>query len=117
RSGSAEHVPGHRLGRRDWDLVCRVAEDLLERARLREVVERRPGAVRVDVLDVLGTYTGAFERTTHAAHGTVATRLRRGDVVRVGGRRIADQLRMDGCAPRDRMLAFFQHEHRGSLGR
>ena len=48
------------------------AEELLDRLGLGEVVERRRGAVRVDVGDVGGGDPGVLERELHAASAPVA---------------------------------------------
>ena len=52
RAGGAEQVADRRLGRGDRDRVGVLAERRLERERLGAVVERRRGAVGVDVDDV-----------------------------------------------------------------
>ena len=54
RAGGAEQVPDRRLGRGDGDRRGVLAERGLQRGRLGAVVERRRGAVGVDVDDVLG---------------------------------------------------------------
>ena len=53
RAGGAEQVPDRGLGRRDRDPWRVLAERRLQRDRLGAVVERRRGAVGVDVDDVL----------------------------------------------------------------
>ena len=55
RPRGAEAVAGDGLRRGDGERVGVVAEDLLDRARLGRVAERRRGAVRVDVADLLGS--------------------------------------------------------------
>src|SRR5438045_718694 len=66
-AGGAHHVPGHALGRADRQLPSVVAEDRLDRIRLEFVVERRAGAVGVDVAHLFRTDIGAFERRPHGA--------------------------------------------------
>ena len=61
-AGGAEQVPDRRLGRGHGDLPRAVAERQLDRLRLRAVVERRRGAVGVDVVDVGGRDAGALQR-------------------------------------------------------
>ena len=51
-AGAAEQVAGHRLGRAHRDARGVLAEDALDRLRLVDVVVRRRGAVRVDVVDL-----------------------------------------------------------------
>ena len=56
-------MPDRRFGRGHRELVGVIAEQPLHRAELDLVAERRRGAVRVDVVDVLG----AMPARSHAA--------------------------------------------------
>ena len=53
-AGSAQQVPGHRLGRVHDDRSRVVAERRLDRLGLVDVAERRRGAVRIQVIDLVG---------------------------------------------------------------
>ena len=68
--------------------------------RLRDVAERRRGAVRVDVIDLVGVEAGVAQRVGHAAHRAFAVFARRGDVVRVGAHAVARELAVDARAAR-----------------
>src|SRR5438876_6469445 len=61
----SHHVAGHALGGANGQLAGMVPKDRFDRDRLVLVVERRAGAVRVDVADLFRTDGGAFERRAH----------------------------------------------------
>src|SRR5438309_3669509 len=61
-AGAAEHVSRHRLGGADWHAVSVLAQGMLQRRRLRLVVERGGGAVSIDVTNLIGGDVGVAER-------------------------------------------------------
>src|SRR5439155_15046259 len=95
RSRGGGHVPGHRLRRADGQLVRVVAEDLLDRGRLAEVVAGRARAVRGDVVDLVGSQTGLAQRVAHRGHRAATVGRGIGDPVSVHGRAVPDDLGVD----------------------
>src|SRR5581483_2968939 len=79
RPGGGDEVAGDALGRRDRRR--RSAEDLDDGLGLGGVVERRRGAVGVDVSDGRRREAGVVEGQLHAGGGARTTRRRGGDVV------------------------------------
>ena len=100
RAGGAEAVARHRLRRGDGEPVGVVAEDLLERARLGEVAERRRGAVGVDVADPLRRDPGRLERRRDHRRDTGRLGLGLREVVRVVRGAVAEHLGVDRRAAR-----------------
>ena len=87
----------------------------LHRAELDFVAERRRGAVRVDVVDVAGGNSGAFDRHGHAAERPVAVRRRRGDVIGVARQPVAGEFGINLGAARLGVVERFQHHGAGAL--
>src|SRR5690242_3482372 len=56
------------------------------------------GAVRVDVVDLLGVELGVFQRLAHGTRGLRVVRRRLGDVVGVAGGGVAGDLGQDARA-------------------
>ena len=112
-AGAAEQVAGHRLGRVDHQLLGVVAEGQLDRVGLVDVAERRRGAVRVEVLDLVGVDAGVAQRRRHrAASG------RRRWARSCGTRRRScrsRQLGVDLGAARLGVLVLLEHQHAGAL--
>ena len=103
--------PGHRLGRRHGEPARVVAEAPLDGDRLDPVVVRRRGAVGVDVIDGVRGSTPAASRAFFIdAYGAVAVLGRRGHVVGVAGHAVADELGVDACAARPRVLELLEHD-------
>src|SRR5205807_3663682 len=92
-----------------------LAESRLDRVRLRRVVERRGCAVRVDVVDVAGLPAGAPQGAEDAAPRAVAVLGRGGDVERIGGGAVTDQLRIDARTPRRGVIPVLEHQHARAL--
>ena len=112
-AGAAEQVAGHRLGRVDDQLLRVVAEGELDRVGLVHVAQRRRGAVRVEVLDLVGVDAGVAQRGHHRALRAVD--VRRGHVVGVGAHAEADQLGIDLRAAPLRVLVLLEHQHAGAF--
>ena len=72
RTGAAEQMAGHGLGRAEDELPRLVAEDRLDRLGLGDVPLGRRGAVGVDVSDVLEIDLAVLEAAAHGAPGAVA---------------------------------------------
>ena len=107
RAGGAEQMADHRLHRADRNAIGVLAQRQLERFGLGRVVERRAGAVRADVVDLVGPQLGVANRLDDGSTGALAARLGRADVVRVGGDARAGQLGQDVRAARlERARAF-----------
>ena len=92
-----------------------IAEHLLDRRRLRGIVERRGRAVGVDVADVGRRDIAVGERELDGAGGLPAVRPRRGHVIGVVGVRVTDDFGIDPGAPRDRAAALLEDEDGGAL--
>ena len=78
--GCADQVPDHGLGRADRQLVGMCAEDRLDGCRLALVVERRRGAVGIDVVDLFRLEAGLGQGELHGARRALAALGRGGDV-------------------------------------
>src|SRR5439155_19314649 len=87
----------------------------LDPHRLGAVVERRRGAVGVDVADVFGRHLRVAERLAHRARAAFASFRRLGDVVRVGGGTVAQELGQDAGAARSRVVGRLQDQDRGAF--
>src|SRR6185312_15832182 len=76
----------------------RFAEDLLDRHCLGWIVERRRAAVRIDVSDLGWRHLRVAQRHPHRASGLRSVRQRRRHVMRVVGRAITTDFRVDSRA-------------------
>src|SRR6266550_1758619 len=115
RPSRTEQVTGHRLRRRDHELVGVVAEHALDRGRLLAVVRLRRGPMRVDVVDIRWLHSGLVERHLHGARVSFSLGRWRRDVVRVGGRTVADELAIDLRFAGERALALLEDENCGTF--
>ncbi len=61
-AGAAKQMSGHRLGRADQHLVGMIAEGALHGGGFQFVAQRRRGAVRIDVADLLAAAIPASRR-------------------------------------------------------
>src|SRR5580704_18610140 len=93
-------MAGHGFSRADAELVAFgvFAEEIFDGFGLESVAERRRGGVRVDVVDLLGSYTGNLESVLHGAVAAFAFGSHAGHVEGVGGEAIADHFGEDLCA-------------------
>src|SRR5579871_376231 len=114
-AGGSEQVADRRFGRRHRQAIGVVAEQPLDRAQLDLVAERGRGAVRVDVVDLVGRQPGAAQRVAHRAIGAVAVLRGRGQVIGVAGHAVTDDLGIDFGAARLGVLQLFEHEHAGAF--
>src|ERR1051325_1425784 len=114
-AGGAEEVAGHRLRRADGELVGVLAEDALDRQRLRFVAERRRRAVRVDVVNVGRLQAGVLQRAAHDVDHPDAVLRGRGDMIRVEAHALTGQLAEDPRAAGDGALALLEKQDAGSL--
>jgi hypothetical protein len=90
---------------------------LRDRRRLRDVVERRRGAVGVDVVDVAGGRARRRRARPHGPFGAVALGVGGGDVVAVGGGAVARRgARGPSALGARRRRRTLEHEHPGRLG-
>ena len=103
------------LRRRHRDGIATLAEQPLHRVELDLVAERRRGAVRVDVVEILRLDAGALQRRLHRAVGTIAALRRRGDMIGIARKTVADDLRIDARATRFGMVQRFEHDGAGAL--
>ncbi len=87
-----------------------VAEHALDRRRLDLVVEVGAGAVRVDVADLLGRDAAVPQRHAHRARRTVGVLVRRGDVVGIVGRAVAEHLAQDRRAAALGVFVLLEHQ-------
>src|SRR5262245_39793711 len=90
RPGGAEAVAEYRLARGYGQTLRARAERLAQRDGLGAVIERRPGAVSIDVIDVLRIALRIPQGRLHRARGTV--RIDRNDVAGVTAHAEAQQL-------------------------
>jgi hypothetical protein len=104
-----------RLRRGDRELVGVIAEDVLDRLRLRQVAERRRCAVCVDVVDVFWRKVGAAQCCAHHLGYSNGLGIRRRHVVRVVRGAVTDHLGVDRRASRQRRVRVLQHEYTGPL--
>ena len=111
RPRRAERVAHHRLRRRNRQLVGVVAEDFLDRLRLRQVSQRRRRAVSVDVPDTLGLNGGAPECGAHHVGDAGRLRLGLGHVMPVVRCAVPEHLRVDAGTACLCGLELLEHEH------
>jgi len=64
----------------------------------------------VDVVNIFRRKSGALQRHLHGAEPAIAVFGRRGDVIGVAGKSIADNLAINFRAARFRSLIFFEHD-------
>ena len=88
-----------------------VAEDVLDRLRLRAVVVRRRGPVRVDVPHSLTLDARPVQRRAHHLRDPDRVRVRLRHVVRVVRRPVGEDLRVDARTARLRALEVLEEEH------
>ena len=115
RARPADTVPDHALGAADGQLIGVLAEDQLDGRGLGGIVQRRGGAVRIDVVTSVRAKPGIGQRPPHRARRPVPGRIRLGRVKCVGGRGLAQHLGIDARAAGQRMLVLLQHHHRRAL--
>ena len=92
-----------------------IAEDALEGDGFDGVAERRGGAVRVDVADLLGRDAGVAQRRAHDAVGAIAVLGGLRDVVGVAGHAVADDLGEDARAAALGVLERFHDQDAGAF--
>src|SRR5690606_9426599 len=80
-----------------------------------QVAQRRGGAVRVEVADLLRVHAGVLERRGHAAGRALAVLAGGGHVEGVGAGAEAGQLAVDAGAALLRVLVFLQHQDAGAV--
>ena len=92
-----------------------LAQRQLDRARLGAVVERRGGAVRVYVVDVLGVDVGVAERGVDGRRLPGAVIARCGQMMRVGARAVAPDRAEHARVARAARPRALEHHHGGPL--
>src|SRR5687767_5180787 len=115
RAGSAEHVSGAGLRRAYADVGRMLAENGFDRLRLVQVVGKRRGSVRIDVLDVAQTKTSIVHRPAHGTLGPFAVRRWSGQVVRISCRTVTDNLAVDTRVTALGMLELLEDEDRAAF--
>ena len=114
-SRGAEEVADRRFRRGHADPGDRVAEQAPDGADLDLVTDRGRGAVGVDVVDVAGLDSRVLHRRAHGPVAAVAVRRRRGDVVGIPGKTVAENLRIDPGAALSGVPEFLEHDDAGAL--
>src|SRR5665213_2308966 len=104
-----------RFGRGHRYFIGVVAEDTLHRIQLDLVAQRRRGAVRVDVVDLVDGNFGALQRVAYRAKSAAAVLGRRRDVVGVARHAIADDLGVNLGAALLGVLQFLEHDDAGAF--
>ena len=113
---SAQHVPGHGLRGADVGLLrLRLAQRLLDRRRLDEVVHRCPRAVRIDVNGIYFTVACLFHGVHHRLRAAAGVGMGRRDMIRVAGGAVAADLAVNPCAARLCVLIFLEDQRRSAL--
>ena len=92
-----------------------LAEHVLDRPGLRQVAQRRRGAVRVDVADPLGLDVRTPQRRAHHVGDAGGLGLRLRHVVRVVRAAVAEHLGVDPRAALLGRLEIFEDEHAGTF--
>lgn len=113
---SAQQMASHGLGGAEHQALRVLPEHGFDRERLRNIAERRGGAVRVDVPDVARVDLPVFQAGHHRSPRPVAIRARSRDVVRVGTHAVPDHLAQNRGTPAGRMLQTLEDERRTSVG-
>ena len=94
RARRPERVAVQRLRAADRDRRRALAEGRRDRPRLGDVADRRRRGVGVDVVDLVGVDAGVVERDRRGPRRLAAVGPRLDHVVGVGGRAVAEQLRV-----------------------
>src|SRR5439155_172061 len=115
RAARAERVAVVALGAADAEPVGVLPEDLLDRRRLRRVVERRRRPVGVDVTHLAGCDAGIDEGELHRAGRLAAVGARRGHMVGVVREGVAHAPGVDLGAPGAGTRPLLGDQHGGSL--
>src|SRR5690606_8755641 len=112
RSGGAEQVSGHGLGRGQHRVVT---ERGVQGGHLGQVADRGGGGVRVDVHDVCRGHVRVPEGGGDGPGGAATVRFRLHDVVPVGGEAGPGEPGVDAGAAGFGVVGALQHHDRGSL--
>jgi len=92
-----------------------VAEKTLDRAKLNFIAERGRGAMRIDVVDLVGRQLGAAQCVAHRAKGAVAVLGGRGQMVRVARHAVADDFGVDLGIALFGVLVFLKYDNPGAF--
>ena len=98
RSRAAQQMAGHGLGGGYLHVVSLLAKRLLDGNGLILFIQRRGGAVRVDIVNVSRGQTGILDGAADSVCSRIAVRRRAGDVVSVAGGTVACHLCQNGRA-------------------
>ena len=104
-----------RLGGAEHQLARLLAEHRLDRLGLGDVALLGRGAVGVDVAHVLGIDLAVRQAGAHRPLGALAVLGRRGDVVGVAARAVAQHLAQDPGAPPLGVLQALEHHDRAAV--
>src|SRR5579872_3779655 len=104
-------MSNHRLGGTDSQVVGVFAETGLDRLCLVAVVRRSRGTVGVDIVYLFGAQIGFLQGSAHSPYQSLAAGGGFGDVVRIIGRGVANQFRLDVRSPRFSKVQVFQDQH------
>ena len=108
RTGRAESVTEYGLAGRHRKVPGVRSEDLPQRRRLRTIIVRRPGAVRVDVVDLIGISSRVRERGAHGPGSAVRIGCR--DIEGIGAHAKSLDFRVDPRSTRECMRALLHQE-------
>ena len=109
-------MTGHRLRRRNIELIGCIAKHFLNGLNLGDITDVRAGAMNIDVVDVLGLQTSILECTLHHELCTQAFGMAGRDVIGIAAKAFANHLGIDLCTAGFGMLEFFENKAASALG-
>ena len=115
RAGRSQTMPNHRFERGHRNPGGPLAEDAAEAPCLGDVILRRGGPVRVDVIHGVGVNARVAQRQADDARHRPALGLRRGRMKRLARQPVARQLRVDARAAAARAVEILQHQDAGAF--
>ena len=115
-AGGAERVADGAFGAADGNLPGGLAERFFDCKGLVFVIESSAGAVRVDVIDLIGTDAGVPHGDPERFRIALAFGVGTGDVEPIAGGAVADHFAEDDRAASAGVFELFQHEHAGTFG-
>ncbi len=114
-AGCAKHMAGHGFGGGNGSFGGGFSERFFDSDGFVPFINRRGGAVRVDVVHFLGGDACFLHGENHGFCGGFSVGGGAGDVIGVAGSAVTGNFRINLCAARFGVFEFFQNEDSGTL--
>ena len=112
-SRRAQGVPGHRFSGTDRHAGGMLAKAGLDGLRLSTIIVLSRGAMRVDVLDLVGMQSRLLQGPAHRSHQSRASWSRLSDVMGIACRAVAHKFGENVASPGLRKFEVFKDQHAG----